>query len=323
MVELGLMDPELMRPLKIAPSCSGCSKLPLSKRFKKIAEQLAEATEKPAVDISESRACGGGCIHRAEAITLTDGRSYFLKSNADAFDMFEQEACGLNALQQAGYLRVPRVIALGRVSGQEDYLILEFINSSSPPVDFFANFGSKLAELHRNYHTGWFGWHNDNYLGRNPQINSRCATWTEFFAENRLRYQMRLAVQQGYHVPSLVRGVDKLCERLGDLLGRPDENACLLHGDLWSGNFLCDEDGQPVIFDPAVYLGNREAELSMPLLFGGFPSEFFKAYDEAWPLAQGWRERVEIYKLYHLLNHLNLFGSGYIEDCMRILRRFV
>ena len=293
-----------------------------SVRQYRLAELIAEATQCPLSAIRETKACSGGCIHHAARIKLEDGREYFVKSNRHAKDMFEQEAAGLSALAEPAVLRVPQFVARGTIASSEDCLVLEFVHSGRPRPDFFASFGSQLAELHRRQTGREFGWPQDNYLGSNPQRNTQSESWIEFFAQHRLRYQLQMARRAGNGSRELFRLADRLCERLERLLGPSVEPACLLHGDLWSGNFMSDGRGAAVIFDPAVYYGQREAELAMPLLFGGFSPEFFAAYDEAWPLRPDWSDRVEIYKLYHLLNHLNLFGAGYLDSCLEIVRRF-
>ncbi|MCR9292645.1 MAG: fructosamine kinase family protein [bacterium] len=290
-------------------------------RYQQLARIIADATDQPSVEIVSAERCGGGCIHQAEQLTLSDGRKFFVKSNRDARDMFEKEAEGLQSLAAANTLRLPHVIGLGCVV-KEDALILEFIPSGMRTKDFFFQFGTRLAELHRQLTADWFGWHTDNFLGSTPQKNPRTNSWSEFFAVHRLQSQLQLAERSGNHDGELSRAVSRICDKLESLLSGPREPACLIHGDLWSGNFLCDAQGQAVIFDPAVYFAHREAELAMPLLFGGFPQEFFAGYDEAWPLAAGWRDRVELYKLYHLLNHLNLFGRSYLQPCLEIARRF-
>jgi fructosamine-3-kinase len=183
-------------------------------------------------------------------------------------------------------------------------------------------FGAHLAEHHRRGTSSRFGWASDNYLGSTVQKNEARESWVEFFGECRLQYQLRLARQRGLGSREFYRLAERVIERLDKWLGDDRAQPSLLHGDLWSGNFLVDAAGRAVVIDPAVYYGHREAELAMPLLFGGFPPEFFDAYSEAWPLAEGWRERVELYKLYHLLNHLNLFGVGYLDSCLEIVRRF-
>lgn len=233
--------------------------------------------------------------------------------------MFQLEAKSLQALA-SGPLRVPQVITVGSFA-DVDCLVLEYISSTSQAPDFFEQLGSGLAELHR-LSSDCFGWAEDNYLGTTRQPNHESDDWLEFFSDQRLEFQFQLARRNGLGSRELFKLGEKLCQQLNRFIGQPEDPPSLLHGDLWSGNFLADETGVPVIFDPAIYYGRREADLAMPALFGGFPSSFWDSYHEAWPLAEGWQERLEIYKLYHLLNHLNLFGSGYLDDCLEILRRF-
>ncbi len=288
-----------------------------------IAEHIAAALGRPVARIVARQPCGGGCIHRAEIVTLADRTRWFLKSSRRAADMFEQERAGLEALRAAGILRIPTVVCQFRLGGDIDYLVLEAIDQARPPADFFERFGRQLAELHRSAVGAQFGWPTDNYLGSSPQAGGWHSDWVEFFGSKRLQPQIRMARNRGVATAELVRKMDRLLERLDQWLAAPFDPPSLLHGDLWSGNFLCDTGGQAVLIDPAVYYGRREAELAMPLLFGGFPPIFLDAYSETWPLETGWRDRVEIYQLYHLLNHLNLFGSGYLESCLSTLRRLV
>lgn len=271
--------------------------------------------------VQRLRACSGGCIHQAEIAELADGRHYFVKSSPHAADMFEQEVLGLQQMATAGCLRVPQVIARGRL-GSDDCLILECIQSSQPASDFFCRLGSGLAAMHRQQQADRFGWFEDNFLGSSPQENRWASDWSEFFAKHRLGAQLRMAQQRHVGSTELFRLADRLLQRLPELLTGAESQPCLLHGDLWSGNFMPDERGLPTVFDPAAYYGDREAELAMPLLFGGFAPTFFEAYHEAWPLAAGWQDRVELYKLYHLLNHWNLFGDSYLGGCLEILRRY-
>jgi len=225
-------------------------------------------------------------------------------------------------LAKTGTLRVPQVVAAGMLSDSEACLILEAILPGPPQTDFWERLGQGLAALHRQATAGNFGWSSDNYIGSNRQPNSAHASWVEFFAVQRLGFQLQLARTHARGSRELFKLGEQLIAKLDKRLGPCDERPSLLHGDLWSGNYLVASDGAPVLIDPACYFGLREADLAMPLLFGGFPQRFFDAYDASWPLAAGWRERVEIYKLYHLLNHLNLFGSGYLDSCLEILRRF-
>jgi protein-ribulosamine 3-kinase len=283
---------------------------------------IARATQAPASPIARRKAVTGGCIHRVEIVELDDGRRFCVKSNRDAGDMFAQEAYGLAAIAQVGCLATPKVVAVETLGASEQCLVLEAIDSGGPAPDFWQRFGSQLAEHHRQGSANSYGWSSDNYLGSTPQCNEARDTWVAFFSECRLRYQLRLARQRGLGSGELYRSADRLLERLETWLAGDEARPSLLHGDLWSGNFLVGADGYAVVIDPAVYYGSRETELAMPLLFGGFPQEFFDAYCEAWPLPEGWRQRVELYKLYHLLNHLNLFGVGYLDSCLEIVKRF-
>lgn len=296
----------------------------MNRRNTRLAELIATGLSTPIVAVVGSSSCSGGCIHRAEIVQLSDTRRYFVKSSPNAGEMLRLEAEGLNALAATATIRIPKVIAVGEINAQEHCLILEVIESQQKPAtdEPLRLLGRQLALLHRNARSASYGWHEHNFLGSNRQSNTTSSSWTKFFAEQRLLPQLQMARNRGVGTRELFRLADRLIGRLDQLIPENDEHASLLHGDLWNGNFLIDDDGQPVIFDPAVYYGHREAELAMPLLFGGFPAEFFEAYQEVWPLAEGWPERVELYKLYHLLNHLNLFGSGYLESCVEIVRRF-
>ena len=272
------------------------------------------------------RHVGGGCIADARIATFEDGFSVFVKTVAGVPDMFEREAEGLEALAEADALRVPRVLAV-----DANGLVLEFVAQGSPKPGFFQSFGRRFARLHR--HAGpQCGFPHDNYIGATPQLNRPIdgafgagvndgSDWPGFFIERRLRYQARLAEERG-HGAELRRLLDGCEATFCDLLDAATEAPCVLHGDLWGGNYIVDETGEPCLIDPAVYYGHREADLAMTRLFGGFDAAFYRAYDEEFPLADGHRERLPIYQLYHLLNHLNLFGSGYYAQCERILRRY-
>ena len=290
---------------------------------------VAEATGRE-VRVAGDRPVGGGCIHDARLLDLDDGGALFVKSNRDAPpEMFEREAEGLRALAAPDVIRVPS----GPIAGASDdgtrFLVMEAIETGRPKRGFFEDFGRRFARLHRETvqdRDRPFGFDHDNYLGSTPQPNGRMASWVDFFRERRLGHQLRLARKRGLGGPDLDRLGDRLLDRLDewiDLALLPGEPACLLHGDLWSGNYLADESGEPVLVDPAAYHGHREADLAMTQLFGGFDRAFYTAYEEEWPLPPGSPERLEIYQLYHLLNHLNLFGGGYRSQCLAILRRLV
>ncbi len=274
------------------------------------------------VDIKRRDAVGGGSIHQAAILHLADGESFFAKWSSSAPPgIFHRERESLEALKAIGPIRVPKPLGVGD-EGPIPFLLLEHIQSTAPGKSFSATFGRRFAELHRRGTGQRFGFAHDNHLGRTPQPNGWEEDWPSFWRRHRLGHQLRLVRQQGLSTRELERLGESLMARLDDLLAEPAEPPTLLHGDLWGGNYLVDEVGEPVLIDPACYYGRREADLAMTYLFGGFDSRFHAAYQEAWPLAPGAAERLEIYKLYHLLNHLNLFGGGYLASCLAILRRF-
>ena len=260
---------------------------------------------------------GGGCIADARVATFADGSGVFVKSAAGAPDMFEREAEGLSALAAAGAIRIPEVLLVGK-----EVLVLEMISEAPKRAGFFESFGRAFAKLH-DHRGPSFGFPHDNYIGSTPQCNQPLDGygWPEFFLERRLRFQAKLAARRG-HGHEIEHLLDRAEGQIVELLGASIEPPSILHGDLWSGNFIVDERGEACLIDPAVYYGHREADLAMTRLFGGFSSEFYVAYDEASPLAPGHEDRLPIYQLYHLLNHLNLFGGAYYAQCMRILQRY-
>jgi len=260
---------------------------------------------------------GGGCIADARVATFADGSRVFVKSAAGVPGMFEREAEGLRALAAAGAIRIPEVLAVGK-----EALVLEMIQEAPKKAGFFESFGRAFARLH-DHRGPSFGFPHDNFIGSTPQCNQPLdgSGWPEFFLERRLRFQAKLAASRG-HGNEIEHLLDRAEGRIVELLGAATELPSILHGDLWSGNFIADERGEACLIDPAVYYGHREADLAMTRLFGGFSSEFYAAYDEASPLAPGHQDRLPIYQLYHLLNHLNLFGSAYYAQSMRILRRY-
>lgn len=269
-----------------------------------------------AFSISESAAVAGGCIHRA--LTVGDGRQrYFVKIGATSvLPTFEGEADGLAAIATTGAFRTPAVIAIGG-DDEHAFLILEHLQMHPPTSsDEGATFGSALARLHRNVGPT-FGWDRDNHIGATPQLNGRSDNWAGFFATRRLRPQLERARQGGYG-GELQQLAARVLERLPALFLEYRPQASLLHGDLWHGNAGITSDGEPVLFDPACYHGDREADLAMSELFGGFPSAFYAAYRRDWPLDRGYESRKPLYSLYHLLNHLNLFGSGYLGAATRL-----
>lgn len=263
------------------------------------------------------RSVGGGCIN--STVILSDGtRDYFVKCNeASRLDMFEAEADGLAGLAAAVALRVPEPICWGHAGGAS-YLVLERLVLDGRTNG--AEMGRRLAKLHRAV-GGHFGWRRDNYIGATPQPNPQCQDWTTFFRDQRLGYQLSLA-NRGGHARTLAAAGERLLADLHAFLDH-EPPPSLLHGDLWSGNLGYLADGTPTVFDPAVYYGDREADLAMSELFGGFGRDFYAAYREAWPLDPGYGTRKTLYNLYHILNHLNLFGGGYLGQARALIDRLL
>lgn len=287
-----------------------------------VASSIANATGEPLAKITSFRAVSGGCINHAGSIELVDGRKYFLKSNAASPPtMFQCEATGLTELAKARAIAVPQVITCGR-SGTTNFLVLDWIESVARQPDFSQQLGRQLAAVHQTAISDRFGFGTSNFLGSTEQPNDWRNDWVEFWAENRLEYQLRLARDRGLGGPELQKLGQRLLDRLPGYLEIGHERPSLIHGDLWSGNYLVGAGGEPVLIDPAVYFGCREAEFGMTTLFGGFDDDFYAAYNEVFPMADNSSDRIAIYRLYHLLNHLNLFGTSYLSGCLDILKRY-
>lgn len=285
-------------------------------------------------ELSAVQPVGGGDISQAARVEA-GGRAYLVKWHGRPpqpqpgwLEMFEAEAAGLALLASAQAVRVPGVVAHGAAQPGvvPAFIVMEWIEQRSRHAaqldQRFAGevLGQQLADLHRSSAPS-YGLDHGNYCGATPQDNRWLPSWIEFYGVRRLGFQMELAGRQGLMPTERRRRLERLIGRLDRWI---DEGACqpsLLHGDLWGGNWLVDAAGQPVLIDPAVYCGDREAELAMCRLFSGFPADFFAAYDAAWPPAPGRDERIPLYQLYHLLNHLNLFGEGYGGQVDSILRR--
>lgn len=266
---------------------------------------------------------GGGSINRASRVDLVDGRSLFVKENdLSHTGLFEEEARGLLALRAATGPRAPEVYGFFD-DGRSQFLLIEWIEQGTRSAGFFPRFGQELAAMHRSNRDTRCGFDRDNHIGATEQPNGRLNDWHEFFSERRIGFQARLARDRGLLDRATAMRADRLSSRLPALLPPPDGGeASILHGDLWGGNYLVGEAGEPVLIDPAVYYGHREADLAMTELFGGFGDAFYRAYEDEWPLEPGYRDRRDIYNLYHLLNHLNLFGSSYHGQCVAILQRY-
>ena len=281
-------------------------------------EQAIAAAQGSAFLLARRQSAGGGCINEAWILEGEQGERWFLKLNAaHLLDMFEAEAHGLQELAKGG-LRVPRPLAWGQAAGRA-YLVLEYLPLGGRG-DSVA-LGEGLARQHQ-VQAPRFGWHRDNTIGATPQPNAWLDDWIAFLRERRLGHQLALAAEQGYRGPLQERGA-RLLEELEEFFVGYTPQPALLHGDLWSGNVGYTREGEPVIFDPAVYYGDREADLAMTELFGGFPPQFYQAYRAVAPLDPGYAVRRELYNLYHILNHLNLFGSGYLHQAEAMLDRLL
>ena len=230
--------------------------------------------------------------------------------------MFEAEADGLNELRAAGEIRVPEVIDVGVINGQA-YIDIEKLELAPTTPDIERAFGEQLASLHRHTQDE-YGWFRDNTIGLTPQHNEPGSDWVAFFRKHRLGFQVELAVRNGYGDDVADLG-KKLSARLPDFYDGYTPQASLLHGDLWGGNWGA-VAGEPVIFDPAVYYGDRETDIAMTRVFGGFGRAFYEAYESSWPMAPGHEQRLKLYQLYHILNHLNLFGRSYLGRAISLLR---
>lgn len=260
----------------------------------------------------------GGCINSGGRL-CTSSNHYFLKWNRHAFpDIFRLEAKGLNLIRETNSLCVPGIIGAGEGKIHQ-FLLLEYFEQRPLSKNYWRNLGMGLASLH-GYHNALAGLDHDNYIASLKQSNPREASWIRFFVDHRLRPLLNKAIKSGSAPGSWRSDFDKLFAKLPGLL--PDDEPSLLHGDLWRGNVITNNIGDPCVIDPAVYYGHREMDIAMSKLFGGFDQSFYSSYHEAYPLAAGFDERCDLYNLYPLLVHLNLFGSAYEPDIRSILRRF-
>jgi protein-ribulosamine 3-kinase len=285
-----------------------------------ITETIRQHSGEPFV-VRERHALGGGCIN--SAYRIGDGeRSWFVKLNTGVkLDMFEAERDGLNELAAAGAVRVPRPLATGVAAGQAFIVMEALALGSGGSSGGMAELGRQLAALHR--HTGArFGWYRDNTIGATPQSNRQHDDWVGFWRDERLGAQLLMAANNGASRVLLQQG-ERLLAAFPRLFDGYTPVPSLLHGDLWSGNYATTLDGTPTIFDPAVYYGDREAELAMTELFGGFGDDFYAVYNEAWPLDPGYRQRKTLYNLYHILNHFTMFGGGYAGQAEGMMGRLL
>lgn len=278
-------------------------------------------------ELADAVPLSGGCINQAWRIQNRSGACYFVKLNSAhkptipstvLRTWFEAEHAGLNAIAATHTMRVPQTIAHG-TAGEHAFLVLEYLDLHSNGNARLL--GEQLAALHRNA-SEQFGFAQDNTLGETLQRNAWSSEWITFWREQRLGYQLDLAARNGYGGKLQQQG-QQLMERIPELFGDYRPAPSLLHGDLWGGNHAFTPDGTPVLFDPAPYYGDRECDLAMTELFGGFNQDFYAAYRAAWPLDAGYSTRKVLYNLYHILNHANLFGGGYARQAEEMMHKLL
>ncbi len=284
-----------------------------------VSAQISTTVNTP-FQTKEIAAIYGGCIN--ETFKVSDGnKHYFVKLNsASCLLMFEAEAAGLNEIYHSHTLRVPSPICWGK-NNHQSWLVLEYLNLNNTSRGDAAALGSGLAAMHRT-HSEHFGWMRNNTIGKTPQINTLTTNWVQFWRDHRLGYQLKLAKNNGY-TGKLQELGERLMSELNIFFNNTSPTASLLHGDLWNGNFSFDVEGQPIIYDPAVYHGDREADIAMTELFGMFPTAFYAAYRDDYPLDSGYNTRKILYNLYHILNHLNLFGGSYRHQAEQMINELL
>ena len=290
----------------------------ISSELKKFAENLLSEQFVETVQISNASSVTGGCIHNGTRLETNRGIFFMKWNQANVVGNFHAEQRGLLLLKKFSKFRIPAPILVGS-SSEHAIFIMEWLAPGPGKPDFWQEFGEKLAALHR-VSNNRFGLEEDNYIGALPQQNNWHEQWTDFFKHERIIPQVELATQQRFADVKLKNAFDVVFEKLDQLI--PDEPPSLLHGDLWSGNFLRVGKGEPALIDPAVYFGHREAEIAFTRLFGGFNAEFYEAYHASYPLHPGWEDRIELFNLYPLMVHLNLFGQSYLPEIQRILKKY-
>ena len=287
--------------------------------WQSIEEQIESATCSK-FKLVKARPLVGGDINSAYCLQGID-QSYFVKLNrAETTEMFAAESAGLAELMSTCTVRVPNPVVQG-VSENKAFLVLEYIELGTSNKISDRLLGHQLAGLHRKCQP-YFGWQRDNTIGSTPQPNNHEQDWITFWRTQRLQHQLMLARKNGFQGQLQNQGA-KLCERVSSFFPGYIPHPSLLHGDLWVGNAATDKQGNPVIFDPACYYGDREADIAMTELFGGFSQDFYAAYQDAYPTDQGYPTRKQLYNLYHILNHLNLFGSGYLRQAENLVSRIL
>jgi fructosamine-3-kinase len=285
--------------------------------WKQIAQAITQATGTEYA-IAKTTSVSGGCINQGYKVSGNHAE-YFVKLNqASQVEMFAAEALGLKQIYATKTITVPKPICCGTVDNYS-YIVLEWLDLASGNNQSWTAMGQQLATMHQTGIGQSFGWERNNTIGSTPQINTWMDNWADFFAQQRIGYQLKLAKQRGGSFPDLNQVVDAVRDRLAS--HQPE--ASILHGDLWSGNAAIATNRAPVILDPATYYGDRETDLAMTELFGGFPSAFYQGYNQTWQLNDNYSQRKSIYNLYHLLNHFNLFGGGYGSQALRIIEQII
>jgi protein-ribulosamine 3-kinase len=280
-----------------------------------ISGQIESTTLRP-FKVFAAQALAGGDINSAYRLQ-GNGASYFVKLNhANMLPMFEAEYQGLQEIAGTKTVMVPSPVVFG-TSEDYSFLVLENLEFGPSSQSSCRLLGRQLAQMHRQTRS-YFGWNRDNTIGSTPQINSRYDDWPSFWCDKRLGFQLKLAQQNGYSGRLQLKG-ERLCSQVALFFDRYRPQPSLLHGDLWAGNSAVDKEGRPVIYDPACYYGDRETDLAMTELFGGYSQDFYAAYREAWPLDPDYKIRKTLYNLYHILNHLNLFGGAYLRQAENMI----
>lgn len=271
------------------------------------------------IKIDEAHTLHGGSINYTYCL-VANQQNFLAKLNQNQpKDFFLQESLGLKALSYKSGIYIPKVYLEG-VRQNIQYLVMEFVQEGMPQQKSWEAFGTQLAQLHQNT-SAYFGWEQNNYIGSLPQLNKTHSKWIDFFIECRLQHQAALAIEQKRIELSLVKQLEQLYLKLPSLI--PEESPALLHGDLWSGNYLVSNNQDSVLIDPAVYYGHREVDLAMMHLFGGFPKSVFESYHDTFPLEKNWESRIDLFNLYPLMVHVNLFGESYAKRVSRILQKYL
>jgi len=282
-----------------------------------IAREISQATDRD-FTIADRQSVSGGCINQGYRVKGDVGE-YFVKLNdASRVEMFAAEALGLKQMSATNTITVPQPVCWGTAKNNS-YIVLQWLDLGGRSKQGWTEMGRQLAAMHRQGTSPEFGWDMNNTIGSTPQINTWMGNWADFFAEQRIGYQLKLANRRGGSFPNRDRVVEAVRNKLADR----QPQASLVHGDLWSGNAALGSDDTPIIFDPATCYSDRETDLAMTELFGGFPSAFYDGYNAAWQLDAGYSQRKSIYNLYHILNHFNLFGGGYGRQAKRIIDRLM